>query len=130
MCEAHAKVVIEEFDDDGNNKLDFEEFLCLFASQVCYNSVIFKEFDKDNSGYVELDEICQVLGVGKKQATVLLEKFDADGNNKLDFDEFFRLYNYLEKNQIQPEEPKCTMSWVFLPIALVSCFLLFCHPKF
>jgi len=130
MCEAHAKVVIEEFDDDGNNKLDFEEFLCLFASQVCYNSVIFKEFDKDNSGYVELDEICQVLGVGKKQASVLLEKFDADGNNKLDFDEFFRLYNYLEKNQIQPEEPKCTMSWVFLPIALVSCFLLFCHPKF
>ena len=36
MCEAHAKVVIEEFDDDGNNKLDFDEFLCLFASQVCY----------------------------------------------------------------------------------------------
>merc|ERR1711963_656550 len=77
-CEAHAKVVIEEFDDDGNNKLDFDEFLCLFASQVCYNSVIFKEFDKDNSGYVELDEICEVLGVGPKQAQVLLEKFDAD----------------------------------------------------
>jgi Ca2+-binding EF-hand superfamily protein len=129
MCEAHAKVVIEEFDDDGNNKLDFEEFFCLFASQVCYNSVIFKEFDKDNSGYVELDEICQVLGVGKKQAQLLLEKFDSDGNNKLDFDEFFRLYNYLEKNQIQADDVQ-KPSLLLLPFALMSAFLLFCHPGF
>jgi Ca2+-binding EF-hand superfamily protein len=129
MCEAHAKVVIEEFDDDGNNKLDFDEFLCLFASQVCYNSVIFREFDKDNSGYVELDEIVQVLGVGKKEAAKLLEKFDSDGNNKLDFDEFFRLYNYLEKNQVPPAKNN-SCSFVYLPFALLSCYLLFCHPAY
>merc|ERR1712110_372854 len=91
-----AVEIMEQFDDDGNNKLDFDEFLTTFV----YFGVIFREFDSDGSGYVELNEIINKYHLTEGEAKKLLKLFThmsnqtnfsskarrvfMSGNNKLD----------------------------------------------
>ena len=52
------KSIIEEYDVDGNDSLDFSEFLMLTAKldprigQEIEINKAFKLFDKDNDGYI------------------------------------------------------------------------------
>ena len=52
------KCIIEEYDVDGNDSLDFSEFLMLTAKldprigQEIEINKAFKLFDKDNNGYI------------------------------------------------------------------------------
>ena len=53
-----VKAIIEEYDVDGNDSLDFSEFLMLISKldprigQEIEINKAFKLFDKDNNGYI------------------------------------------------------------------------------
>eukprot|EP00746_Dinoflagellata_sp_MGD_P167812 gnl/MRDRNA2_/MRDRNA2_98732_c0_seq1.p1 gnl/MRDRNA2_/MRDRNA2_98732_c0~~gnl/MRDRNA2_/MRDRNA2_98732_c0_seq1.p1 ORF type:complete len:884 (+),score=216.23 gnl/MRDRNA2_/MRDRNA2_98732_c0_seq1:265-2652(+) len=112
------KVLMEEFDTDGNDLFSFQEFKSMsdktaemnkkkftkFAGfslqEVDHFQAVFNSFDRDRSGqlaFVELFQVMDMIGIvckNREQQELLnkrLKMADNDGSGQLDFYEFLHL---------------------------------------
>lgn len=95
------KRMINSVDDNGDNEIDFEEFLVLMSSKKGGARVdpdrelrdAFKVFDKDGNGSIsksELKHLMSNLGqrLSDEELDAMMGEVDTDGNGEIDFDEF------------------------------------------
>ena len=99
--EKELKAMIDSVDDNGDNEIDFEEFLLLMSTKKGSGKVdpdkelreAFKVFDKDGNGTiskVELKHLMSNLGqkLSDEELDAMMGEVDTDGNGEIDFDEF------------------------------------------
>jgi len=88
--------IIHEFDLDGNGKIDFSEFLVMFALQKDSESdyvAAFKAMDKDGDGFVnhsDMRDMLKHLGIemSESEAKELFRVTDINKDGKVDAREF------------------------------------------
>mmetsp|Transcript_404 Transcript_404/g.933 ORF Transcript_404/g.933 Transcript_404/m.933 type:complete len:151 (-) Transcript_404:282-734(-) len=92
--------MIRSVDDNGDNEIDFEEFLILMSSKKPSKEDPDKElrdafavFDADGSGSIsrsELKKLMKNLGQSLSDAELdaMMDEVDTDGNGEIDFSEF------------------------------------------
>ena len=86
---------------DGNNKIDFTEFLAANMDKTIYKDkeklrVAFDLFDTDKNGIISKDDIISILKMenlydAKKLVSDLIDPNDINKDGKIDFDEFCKL---------------------------------------
>ena len=86
---------------DGNNKIDFTEFLAANMDKTIYKDkeklrVAFDLFDTDKNGIISKDDIINILKMedlydAKKLVSDLIDPNDINKDGKIDFDEFCKL---------------------------------------
>ena len=86
---------------DGNNKIDFTEFLAANMDKTIYKDkeklrVAFVLFDTDKNGIISKDDIINILKMedlydAKKLVSDLIDPNDINKDGKIDFDEFCKL---------------------------------------
>jgi len=98
--EKELKQMIKSVDDNGDNEIDFEEFLILMSSKKPSSDDPDKElrdafavFDDDNSGSIsrlELKKLMKNLGQALSDAELdaMMDEVDTDGDGEIDFSEF------------------------------------------
>ncbi|RXK40414.1 calmodulin [Tremella mesenterica] len=88
--EAELQDMINEVDADGNNSIDFAEFLTLMARKMKDTDSeeeikeAFKVFDKDGNGYISAQELKHVMtNLGEKlsdtEVDEMIREADKDG---------------------------------------------------
>ncbi len=87
-------------DDNGDNEIDFQEFLILMSSNKPSKEDpdrelrdAFKVFDSDGSGSIsriEMKKLLKRLGQNLSDAELdaMMDEVDTDGNGEIDFEEF------------------------------------------
>lgn len=92
--------MIKSVDDNGDNEIDFEEFLILMSSKKPSKDDPDKElrdafavFDADGSGSIsrsELKKLMKNLGqtLSDAELDAMMDEVDTDGNGEIDFHEF------------------------------------------
>merc|ERR1712176_1310215 len=97
---AELKAVISSVDDNGDNEIDFEEFLILMSSKKSNYSDPDKElrdafavFDADGSGTIsrnELKKLMKSLGqsLSNEELDAMMDEVDSDRSGEIDFAEF------------------------------------------
>lgn len=92
--------MIKSVDDNGDNEIDFEEFLILMSSKKPSSNDPDKElrdafavFDADGSGSIsrtELKKLMKNLGqtLSDAELDAMMDEVDTDGNGEIDFNEF------------------------------------------
>eukprot|EP01082_Thalassiosira_pseudonana_P007851 g6917.t1 g6917 contig23:1482794-1483706(-) len=99
--EKELKQMINSVDDNGDNEIDFEEFLILMSSKKGGKNDdpdkelkdAFAVFDADGSGTIsrsELKRLMKNLGqtLSDAELDAMMDEVDADGNGEIDFQEF------------------------------------------
>ena len=98
--EKELQQMIKSVDDNGDNEIDFEEFLILMSSKKPGKDDPDKElrdafavFDTDNSGTIsrsELKKLMKNLGqtLSDAELDAMMDEVDTDGNGEIDFAEF------------------------------------------
>lgn len=98
--ENELKQMIKSVDDNGDNEIDFEEFLILMSSKKQGSDDPDKElkdafavFDTDGSGTIsrtELKKLMKNLGqtLSDAELDAMMDEVDTDGNGEIDFAEF------------------------------------------
>merc|ERR1711874_829440 len=99
----NVRALFRQVDNDGNGKVDFEEFLKLIRNKQKYapdqeesddpNLQIFKMFDKDGSGSLSASEWLSVMNLmGLKttpdEASQIFATVDKDGDGRISLQEF------------------------------------------
>jgi Ca2+-binding EF-hand superfamily protein len=92
--------MILSVDDNGDNEIDFEEFLILMSSSKPSKEdpdrelrEAFKVFDSDGSGSIsrsEMKRLMKSLGqnLTDKELDAMMDEVDTDGDGEIDFEEF------------------------------------------
>jgi len=92
--------MIQSVDDNGNNEIDFQEFLVLMSSKRTINDdpdrelrAAFAVFDKDGSGCISRSELKTLLSdlgqsLTDEELDAMMSEVDRDGNGEIDFEEF------------------------------------------
>jgi Ca2+-binding EF-hand superfamily protein len=97
--EAELIEMINSVDDNGDNEIDFEEFLVLMKSRIGERDPekelrdAFAVFDTDGSGSIdrkELKRLMKKLGQALTEAELdaMMDEVDTDGNGEISFEEF------------------------------------------
>merc|ERR1719217_1275246 len=100
------KAMIAEVDDDGNESIEFPEFLKLMASKLQDTDSVeemreaFMVFDRDKSGSVTASELKHVMNnlgeqVTNEEVEEMIKEADADGDGELSFDDFLQFIRHL-----------------------------------
>jgi calcium-dependent protein kinase len=87
--------LMAQVDLDGNNTLDFKEFLTatVFLGKLQRRENLmsaFQHFDSDGSGFITEDELLEALhqeGVSRTAIQGMLDEVDRDKNRRIDYDE-------------------------------------------
>ena len=114
------KELFEEFDNNKNGEINYEEFISAFIGEMCERrkrliTILFETFDKDKKGFVDLDEMrnayCatnhpDVICGKKTEDEILAEYLDNlqyhfsllksekdQENNQINLDEFMAFFN-------------------------------------
>lgn len=94
------KAMISSVDDNGDNEIDFEEFLILMSSKKSTSNDpdqelkdAFAVFDADGSGTIsrsELKKLMKSLGQSLSDAELdaMMDEVDSDKSGEIDFPEF------------------------------------------
>lgn len=96
--------LLREFDLDGNEDIDFEEFFKIIEPQLSSELDVdelrqaFDLVDKDNSGFISQDEFSQLLdNIGfaytPEQLAKLISRNDANNDGRMSFSEFCNFMN-------------------------------------
>ena len=93
--------IIKTVDKDGDNQVDFNEFLKLMDGNCFVQSVdsfkemkdLFSLFDVDNDGFVTEEEISKTMKefgqkIRKKDIRKMMQEADRNNDGKISFDEF------------------------------------------
>jgi calmodulin len=92
--------MILSVDDNGDNEIDFEEFLILMSSNKPSKEDpdrelkdAFKVFDSDGSGSISKSEVKKLLkqlgqNLSDAELDAMMDEVDTDGNGEIDFEEF------------------------------------------
>jgi Ca2+-binding EF-hand superfamily protein len=92
--------MILSVDDNGDNEIDFEEFLMLMSSSKPSKDdpdrelrEAFKVFDADGSGSIsksEMKKLMKKLGqtLSDAELDAMMDEVDTDKNGEIDFEEF------------------------------------------
>jgi Ca2+-binding EF-hand superfamily protein len=97
--EAELIEMINSVDDNGDNEIDFEEFLILMKSRIGERDPekelrdAFAVFDTDGSGSIdrkELKRLMKKLGQALSEAELdaMMEEVDSNGDGEISFEEF------------------------------------------
>lgn len=97
--ENDLKEMIGSVDDNGDNEIDFDEFLILMKSKVGARDPekelrdAFAVFDSDGSGEIdrkELKRLMKKLGQALSEAELdaMMDEVDTDGDGTISFEEF------------------------------------------
>jgi len=100
--EAELQDMINEVDADGNNQIDFAEFLTMMARKMKDTDSeeeireAFKVFDRDNNGFISAAELRHVMtSIGEKltddEVDEMIREADQDGDGRIDYNEFVQL---------------------------------------
>jgi calmodulin len=91
--------MIREVDADGNDNIDFTEFLALMSRQMRQSDIeeelreTFRVFDRDNDGFItpqELRTLLISLGLDSSAQVIraMIAEADRNRDGKIDFQEF------------------------------------------
>ena len=92
--------MIQSVDDNGNNEIDFQEFLILMSSKKSVSDDpdrglkdAFAVFDTDGRGLIFRSEVKGQLNnlgqlVSDEELDAMMGEVDKDGNGEIDFEEF------------------------------------------
>lgn len=100
--EAELIEMISTVDDNGDNEIDFPEFLILMKSRIGEKDPekelrdAFRVFDTDNSGSIdkkELKRLMKKLGQALSEAELdaMMDEVDTNGDGQISFEEFKEL---------------------------------------
>ena len=94
--------MINEVDQDGSGKIEFKEFLDLFAKKMkdpdTEEDLIeaFKIFDKDGNGVISANELRHVMTtlgerLTEEEADEMIREADIDGDGFINYHEFVKI---------------------------------------
>ncbi len=94
--------MIKEVDEDGNGKIDFNEFYSLMQKRMKDTDIeeelmeAFKVFDRDGDGKISGQELRHVLeNMGEKltdqEVEDMVREADLDGDGLISYEEFTRM---------------------------------------
>ena len=97
--EAELVEMINSVDDNGDNEIDFNEFLVLMKSRIGEKDPdkelrdAFNVFDSDGSGSIdrkELKRLMKKLGqaLSDQELDAMMDEVDTDGDGEISFEEF------------------------------------------
>jgi len=100
--EAELQDMINEVDADGDNMIDFPEFLTMMARKMRDTDTeeeikeAFKVFDKDGNGFISAAELRHVMtSLGEKltdkEVDEMIREADVDGDGQINYDEFVKM---------------------------------------
>lgn len=114
MDKKSTDLLIQKADRNHDNKIDFNEFLILFANyraeKTTRNTLsdsdlkhLFDEFDANKSGYLEILELKNLFiqsgeNPSNDRLNKLIKTYDSNGNGKIEFKEFLKMYNHYRTN--------------------------------
>jgi calmodulin len=97
--DAELQRMMKQVDENGDNEIDFDEFLVLMSSNkssIDPDSELraaFAVFDEDNSGSIsrkEMKKLMKKLGqaLSDEELDAMMEEVDTDKDGQIDFEEF------------------------------------------
>jgi calmodulin len=109
----HSKLatVIDQFDEDKNGRINFDQFLCLLSRKIDEahqaNIILetFKRFDKDKDGRINLQDLSKIffhLGERRtrKELNEMLSSIDYDQDGYVTYADFAQMASRLESMNI------------------------------
>jgi Ca2+-binding EF-hand superfamily protein len=98
VSDMDAMKLFDLIDVNGDEKIEFDEFMAIFKETTSTNDMIlieymFKCIDKDNSGTIETEEIKKFVEdnkvvFSKDELNKLVARIDADNSGSVDINEF------------------------------------------
>lgn len=98
VTDMDAMKCFDMIDVNGDEKVEFDEFMAIFKETASQNDMIlieymFKCIDKDGSGTIETEEIKKFVddnkvNFSKEELNNLINKIDADNSGSVDLNEF------------------------------------------
>lgn len=121
--------MINSVDDNGDNEIDFNEFLVLMKSRIGEKDPdkelrdAFNVFDSDGSGSIdrkELKRLMKKLGQALSDAELdaMMDEVDTDGDGEISFAEFKAMMVCFFSNKI-----RCAVLPDFAPPHSISCLI-------
>jgi len=112
--QAEVRDIINEFDLDGNGRIDFNEFLVMMAMQHDTEDdylAAFQAMDRDNDGMITIAEMNKLLdGIGLSltvdERKAIFGTFDRNGDGEVSFEEFSALMK--KSSQVSNSKKKNT----------------------
>jgi len=104
--ERDLKQLIKEFDSDGSNQIEFEEFAALVARFIMEDEdsgaleeelrEAFRLYDKQGNGYINVSDLRDILRalddkITEEELDEMIAEIDTDGSGTVDFDEFMEM---------------------------------------
>ena len=100
--EAECQDMINEVDDSGDGKIDFDEFLVMMSRKVKDLDTddeiraAFETFDNDGNGFVSASELKHVMHkLGEKltdaEIDEMIHEADIDGDGQVSYSEFVKM---------------------------------------
>lgn len=97
--EAELVEMINSVDDNGDNEIDFNEFLILMKSRIGERDPekelrdAFKVFDSDGSGSISREELKQLMinlgqTLTEAELDAMMDEVDTNGDGEISYDEF------------------------------------------
>ncbi|KAH3743691.1 calmodulin D [Pelomyxa schiedti] len=100
--DAELQQMIRDVDANGNNQIDFTEFLSMMSKKMKDEDSedeireAFKVFDKDNNGFISAAELRHVMtNLGEKlseaECDEMIKEADVDGDGQINYEEFVKM---------------------------------------
>jgi len=97
--------MIDRVDKNGDNEIDFNEFIELMRHRIANNDpdfelkLAFEAIDTDNSGTISVEELKGLMAkvnqhLSEEEIIAIMSEVDLDGNKELDFGEFKEMMTY------------------------------------
>jgi len=95
FTEKEAQDLMESLDVDGNNSVDWKEFLAAVVDRNVFIreeniQIAFKHFNKSGGGSISPIELVDIFG-SLEHAKEAIGEFDLDGNGTIEYDEFKKM---------------------------------------
>eukprot|EP00800_Vazella_pourtalesii_P021360 TRINITY_DN78_c2_g1_i1.p1 TRINITY_DN78_c2_g1~~TRINITY_DN78_c2_g1_i1.p1 ORF type:complete len:322 (-),score=75.71 TRINITY_DN78_c2_g1_i1:941-1858(-) len=124
LTEEEVETMIKDADKNGDNKVDFDEFVAIMkqmaemasSERIKELAEMFKNFDKDGDGKITFDELKEELrNIGDfksdKEILQMIREVDLDKNGTIEFNEFAIYFDkQIGDMQTRREEMKITFN--------------------